>query len=116
MKISIPIKPMSINACFQGRRFKTPAYKQYDRSLDLLLMPFKRDIVKCDWYEVFYTFYLKNFGMTDGDNCVKACQDALVRNGFLSDDRRIKRFHVEKFKADVDGIEVEILPYMEAER
>ena len=114
MIISLPLKPLSINAAFCGRRFKTPAYRQYDKALDIHLLPFKRDIVHCDWYEVFYIFYLKNFGMTDGDNCVKALCDGLVRNGFLADDRRIKRFHVEKFKSTADRIEVEIVPYKEA--
>ena len=112
MKISILLKPLSVNACFQGRRFKTPAYKQYDRNLDLMLMPFKKNIIKSEWYELRYTFYLKNYGMTDCDNCIKALADGLVRNGFLTDDRRIKRFTCEKFKADIDGIEVEILPYL----
>jgi len=113
MRISIPIKPLSVNACFQGRRFKTPAYKQYDKALDFHLLQFRREIVKAEWYEVYYKFYLKNYGMTDGDNCVKALSDGLVRNGFLLDDRRIKRFHVEKFKSDKDRIEVEIVPYTE---
>ena len=113
MKIAIPLKALSINACFQGRRFKTPAYRQYDKALDIYLLPFRRDIVRCDWYEVFYKFYLKNFGLCDADNCVKALSDGLVRNGFLWDDRRIKRFHVEKFKSPVDLIEVEIVPYVE---
>ena len=31
------IKPLSINGAFQGRRFKTPAYKQYEKDVILLL-------------------------------------------------------------------------------
>ena len=110
MKIFLNLKPLSVNAAFQGRRFKTKECRQYDKTLDIALMPFKRDIVRSDWYAVQYSFFLRNFSMTDGDNMVKVLQDALVRNGFLSDDRRIKRFIVEKFKAETDSIRVEIVP------
>jgi len=32
MKIEIPIKPLTVNKAWQGRRFKTPAYKQYEKN------------------------------------------------------------------------------------
>ena len=34
MKIVIPIKPLSINAAFQGRRFKTKLYKDFEDDFD----------------------------------------------------------------------------------
>ena len=114
MKIMLPIKPLSINDCFQGRHVQTKACRWYNKDLDVRLLEFRREIVKAEWYEVFYKFYLVNFGNSDWDNMVKVLQDGLTRNGFFSDDRRIKRAHVEKFKSPTDSIEVEILPYTEA--
>ena len=35
--MKVNIKPLSINQCFQGRRFKTPKYKQYEKELMILL-------------------------------------------------------------------------------
>lgn len=113
MKFIIPVKPLSINECFQGRHVKTKACRVYDRTLDILLLQFKRQIVQAEWYEVFYNFHIVNFALTDWDNMVKVFQDGLKRNGYFTDDRRIKRAHVEKFKSDRDYIEVEIRPYME---
>jgi Holliday junction resolvase RusA-like endonuclease len=37
--LKINIKPLSVNCAFQGRRFKTPAYKQYERDVTALLRP-----------------------------------------------------------------------------
>ena len=47
---------------------------------------------------------------------VKTLQDCIVREKIISDDCRIKKFTVEKFKAkgdikDPEGSIVEILPY-----
>ena len=36
--MKIEIKPLSINKCFQGRRFKTNDYKNYEKEL-LLKLP-----------------------------------------------------------------------------
>jgi Holliday junction resolvase RusA-like endonuclease len=35
----IEIKPLSVNECFQGRRFKTQKYKLYERELMFKLKP-----------------------------------------------------------------------------
>ena len=34
----IEVKPMSVNRAWQGRRFKTPEYRKYERKL-IALMP-----------------------------------------------------------------------------
>lgn len=36
--IKVNIKPLTVNQCWQGRRFKTDAYKKYERSL-LYILP-----------------------------------------------------------------------------
>jgi hypothetical protein len=42
--MKIQIKPMSVNIAFQGRRFKTPLYKKYEK--DLMLLLDIRDVLK----------------------------------------------------------------------
>lgn len=41
MEIYKQIKPLSVNACWQGRRFKTSAYKAYEKEL-LYVLPQKK--------------------------------------------------------------------------
>ena len=108
--ITLPIKPLSINAAFQGRRFKTKAANQYDKTLQMLL-PHKDHGIKSEYYSVFYNFYLKNFAMTDADNLIKVLQDNLVKKGLISDDRKICEYSIKKFKADEDKIEISIYPF-----
>ena len=36
--IRLEVKPLSVNKCWQGKRFKTPAYKTYEKTL-LYLLP-----------------------------------------------------------------------------
>ena len=35
----IDLKPLSVNQCWQGRRFKTPRYKQYETAVMIMLPP-----------------------------------------------------------------------------
>ena len=37
-KIYIPIKPLSVNEAWQGKRFKTNKYQKYERDM-LILLP-----------------------------------------------------------------------------
>lgn len=102
----IEIKPLSINAAFQGRRFKTPAYNQYEKDLAILLPKIMyTGLVKID-----YTFYLKNFLMTDVDNLIKPLQDIIVKAGIIEDDRKIISLTAKKVKSGVNGIEFKISP------
>jgi Holliday junction resolvase RusA-like endonuclease len=39
--MKVNVKPLSINIAFQGRRFKSPAYKVYEKECLLKLRPFK---------------------------------------------------------------------------
>jgi len=35
----VDVKPLSVNQCWQGKRFKTPAYKAYEKECLLQLRP-----------------------------------------------------------------------------
>lgn len=92
--IAIKIKPLSVNDCWRGQRFKTPEYKQYERDL-LMLLP-KMKVVKP-------TMITLNFGLSsvlaDFDNPVKPFVDVLQKKyGF--NDREIVEARIFKTKVE----------------
>lgn len=103
MKISIPIKALSINEAFYGRHIKTQKCRDYENDLWKILPKHKmiEGIV-----QIHYKFYLKNHSRTDIDNLVKVTQDILVKKGYLQDDRKIYKAIVEKIPSKEDRIEI----------
>jgi len=91
MMIQIHRKPLSVNACWQGKRFKTPLYKDYEKEI-LELLPEKYEIPEGD-LQVRYEFGLNT--MADWDNPVKPLQDILQKK-YDFDDRRIMKAEVIK--------------------
>ena len=89
--MKINIKPLSINQCFQGRRFKTPKYKQYEKEL-MLLLPMLS--VPDGLLEVVITFGLSS-KLNDIDNGLKPFIDILQKK-YLFNDRDIYKLIVEK--------------------
>jgi len=85
------VKPLSVNACFQGKRFKTKAYKDYEKEILLSLKPME---VKSGKLSLFLRFGLSSKN-ADIDNPVKPFVDCLQkRYGF--NDRHIYRLEVIK--------------------
>lgn len=87
----INIKPLSVNDAWKGRRFKTDAYKRYERDV-LMIMP------KVSIPEGKLSVSLR-FGLSsknaDVDNPVKCFVDCLQKKyGF--NDRNIYRMSIEK--------------------
>ncbi|MBU1067722.1 RusA family crossover junction endodeoxyribonuclease [Patescibacteria group bacterium] len=103
--IRLNIKPLSVNACWQGRRFKTKEYKQYEEILSYI-MPQKKKYK--GFINIHYKFYLITWGRRDVDNMIKPLQDILVKNGIIEDDRKIISFTAEKIKSKQDFIEIKI--------
>lgn len=90
----IKITPLSVNTCWQGRRFKTPAYKKYEQDL-MYLLP-KLEIPKGK-LKITITFGFSNKA-SDIDNPLKPMLDILQKTyGF--NDKQI--YHLEVFKIDV---------------
>ena len=108
MIIKLPIHALSINRAFQGRRFKTGECKQYCKDLFTLL---PKNIHITGFVEVHLKFHLKNWKRTDGDNLVKVLTDCIVQSGIIEDDRKIMKYVIEKFGAETDSIEVEIVEF-----
>lgn len=101
----IDIKPLSVNECWQGKRFKTAKYKAYEKQL-LLMLP--RILTPEPPYEVKYTFGFSSANC-DLDNPVKPLQDILQKKYGIND-RYINKMTVEKVKVEKgkEFIEIEI--------
>lgn len=98
---SVDIPPISINRCWQGRRFKTKEYKEWRESAYYTILP--KD--NYHWhpealFTVKYTFHVKNFFKIDVDNMIKPIQDSLVEIGILPDDRLVTKIEAEKIKCE----------------
>ena len=92
MIIHLDVKPLSVNKCWQGRRYKTKAYKQYEKAL-LTLLP--------NW-ELKYKGNLKIdivFGFSnrtsDIDNPLKPILDILQKK-YDFNDRDVYQLNVTK--------------------
>ena len=92
----INIKPLSVNQAWQGKRFKTKKYLDYEQELMLLLRPIK---IPEPPYSVIYEFGLSS-SLADWDNPIKPAQDILQKKyGFNDKDifeARVRKVKVEK--------------------
>lgn len=87
------IPPLSVNMCWQGKRFKTNKYKAYEKEL-LFTLP---NINLPDPpYSVSYEFGLSNI-LSDFDNPIKPLTDILQKKyGF--NDKEIHHAEIRKVK------------------
>jgi Holliday junction resolvase RusA-like endonuclease len=87
----LPIKPLSLNHAYRGRRFETPELQAYKQELAYLL---PRLTIPKGKLKVRYRFGVSSKNC-DGDNLVKCLQDALAaRYGF--NDKQIYAWAFEK--------------------
>jgi Holliday junction resolvase RusA-like endonuclease len=87
----INIKPLSVNQCWRGRRFKTNEYKRYERILLLSLKPLK---LPKQPFKIDYEFGFSS-KLADIDNPVKPFQDILCKK-YKFDDRYIFEINIKK--------------------
>jgi len=97
IKSKIEIRPLSVNACWQGRRFKTPEYKAYEEEM-LLRLP-KEKMIKGN-VEVYIVFFFKYPTKRDVDNCIKPILDIFVKKGYIEDDRFVIHLDITKQKSE----------------
>jgi len=91
MKISV--KPLSVNRAWQGRRFKTQEYKDYEQEVLLLLPPLT---LPESPYSIYLEFGLSNI-QSDWDNPIKPFVDILQKKYWFND-REIFEAVVKKVK------------------
>ena len=106
--VLIRIKPLSVNECWQGRRFKTPKYKSYQRALLFYLKPLKVPDGALS-IRMVIGFSNKN---SDLDNPLKPFIDILQKKyGF--NDSRIYELQIQKkiVQKGMEFIDFEIISY-----
>ena len=104
----MPIKPLSVNQAWQGRRFKTDAYKRYERDVLMLLKPMS--VPEGDLsLSLVFGFSSK---LADFDNPVKPFVDCLQKK-YQFNDRAIKRalINIEAVEKGGEFIDFEIVPF-----
>lgn len=82
----LDIKPLSVNQAWQGRRYKTPAYKGYERDVMMLLKPL--EIPEGD-LSIDITYGFSN-SQSDVDNPTKLFVDILQKKYGFNDSRVTK--------------------------
>lgn len=85
------IKPISVNNCWQGRRFKTKEYKSFELEVLLKLKPMA---IPTPPLELIIEFGLSN-KLSDIDNGLKPLIDCLQKKYFFND-RDIYKIEVTK--------------------
>lgn len=106
--LTIPLKPLSVNKAWKGRRYKTDDYLGYE--IDVARLVRRAKYTYTVPVSVTYFFHLKNHKMADADNPVKPLQDILKQLGFFEDDTLVYHFQVFKVPSETDYIEVTIKP------
>lgn len=89
----VNIKPLSVNEAWQGKRYKTDAYKKYERAV-LFMLP-KMTIPEGPLM-ITFRFGFSNV-LCDWDNPVKLLQDILQKK-YKFNDKDIHEAHVQKVK------------------
>lgn len=86
----IHIKPLSVNAAYRGRRFKTPEYKAYEKSL-MFILP--KIILPNPPFSIYFKFGFSS-SLSDFDNPVKVTIDAISKK-YRFNDKLIRRGVIE---------------------
>lgn len=92
---TINIKPLSVNDCWQGRRFKTKEYKAYEKEMKLMIKKQKMPVAP---YNIELKLYLSN-PLSDIDNPIKPILDILQKK-LAFNDRLIDKLTVEKIRVE----------------
>jgi len=104
----INIKALSVNECWQGRRFKTDKYKSYEKELLLKLKHYK---IPEDKIQINIIFGVSS-KLMDIDNGLKPLLDILQKK-YKFNDRDIYKLNVTKqiVKKENEFIQIKIKEY-----
>lgn len=111
--LTIPIKALSTNRLFQGRRFKT---KEYDAFMQAALYFAPKAPMVKGAVSAQFDFFIKTATRSDLDNLLKSTLDLCVKAGYLEDDRFVFHLTARKFKVEDEAkerIELRIKPLKE---
>jgi Holliday junction resolvase RusA-like endonuclease len=106
MVIKLNVKPLSVNQVWQGKRFKTPKYKAYEKELLLLLPNDYKVPLKPLEITLKFGFSSK---LSDWDNPIKPFQDILQKKYKFNDSQIYKAIVIKEIvKKGDEFIEFEI--------
>jgi Holliday junction resolvase RusA-like endonuclease len=89
--IRLQIKPLSVNEVWQGKRYKTPKYKRYEKAVILMLPTIQIPNEKLK-IEINYGFSSK---LSDVDNPTKPLLDILQKK-YKFNDNQIYQLNLSK--------------------
>lgn len=98
--MKIEIKPISVNRCWQGRRYKTKEYAEWRREFGYLIPARSPKLRFNESLALDVVFGLKYPKKADLDNFIKPFLDACVENGIIQDDRLVYEIIAKKVKTD----------------
>lgn len=92
----IPLKPLSVNEAWQGKRYKSKKYKAYCKDVPMFLpshitIPKGQMIICFDWYF--------SSGRSDWDNPIKPLQD-IICSAYGLEDNNFYRAIIRKHLVD----------------
>lgn len=90
-EVSIKVKPLSVNECYTGKRFKTEKYREYEKKLMFFLPTL---ILPDPPYKINYIFGFSSRA-SDLDNAVKNLQD-IISKKYDFNDKLIFEINVRK--------------------
>ena len=101
--MKIKIKPLSVNQAWQGRRFKTQKYKDFEKAMLMMLPPLKIDFKALLRIDITFGYSSK---ASDIDNGLKPTLDCLQKKYGINDNRiyelNVKKEIVEKGKEYIE--------------
>ena len=92
IQFKIHEKPLSVNMAWQGKRFKTPVYKDYEKSMLLMMPKAKIDTDQMLRVEFFFGFSNR---ASDLDNPVKLLMD-IAQKKYSFNDKMVFELNVRK--------------------
>jgi|TARA_Y100000296_G_scaffold86818_1_gene128000 Holliday junction resolvase RusA-like endonuclease len=96
----VPIRPITINQAWCGRKFKTPRYKKWREEMGWLV----KGKGKVKWCNIELEFHIKHFATTDVDNLIKPVLDALEEGGVIENDKYVVSVKATKYKSSNERI------------
>jgi len=95
IQLDIPIRPLTANRGWYGRRFKSKEYKQFEKDIAMLVKRPSESLTGP--LSVTIEAYFKNYKLSDIDNIAKVQIDVLQSMGFFKNDNQIQELHLYKY-------------------
>jgi len=113
MDFKLSIKPMSVNQAWQGKRFKTPTYKEFEKEM-MFMIPSTKERFS-DMLSVSFEFGFSS-PLADLDNPVKPTIDILQKKFGFNDrhvfELNVRKYIVEKGKEFISVRIENLLPFL----